>query len=45
MHVLTANLLLAFRFGLLAIRFGEGFIIPEVFMTIALVVLFYLSLE
>jgi hypothetical protein len=45
MNALMSNPLLFFRFGNPMVGFGEGFIIPDLFTTIALIVLFYLSLE
>jgi hypothetical protein len=45
MNALTSNPLLFLRIGNPMVGFGEGFIIPDLFTTIALIVLFYLSLE
>jgi hypothetical protein len=45
MHALTSNPLLQFRFGYQVIGLGPLSIIPDLFTTIALTVLFYLSLE
>ena len=45
MHALTSNPLLFLRFQGAFISPGFGFIIPDIFTTIALTVLFYLSLE
>lgn len=45
MNALTSNPLLNFRIGVPIVGFGGGFIIPDLFTTIALIVLFYLSLE
>lgn len=45
MNALTANPLYFLRFEGAFISPGMGFIIPELFTTIALTVLFYLSLE
>ena len=45
MNAMTANPLLFLRFGFPIIGSGLGFMIPDVQSTIALTVLFYLSLE
>ncbi len=45
MNALTSNPLVFLRFGFPVIGVGFGFIIPDLFTTIALTVLFYLSLE
>ncbi len=45
MHALTSNPLLQFGFGYQFIGLGPLSIMPDIFTTIALVVLFYLSLE
>jgi MFS family permease len=45
MNALTSNPLLFFRIGNPIMGFGGGFIIPDLFTTFALIVLFYLSLE
>ena len=45
MNALTSNPLLFLRFGFPVVGAGLGFIIPDLFSTIALTVLFYLSLE
>ena len=45
MNALTSNPLVFLRFGFPVAGIGIGFIIPDLFTTIALSVLFYLSLE
>lgn len=45
MHALTSNPLLQYGFGYQVIGFGPLIILPDVFTMIALLVLFYLSLE
>jgi hypothetical protein len=45
MNAMTSNPLLFLRFGFPIVGEGLGFIIPDLFTTIALTVLFYLSLE
>ncbi len=45
MNVLTSNPLVYLRIGIPVTAPGIGFIIPDIFSTIALTVLFYLSLE
>ena len=45
LNALTSNPLLPLRFGTPVIGAGAFFIIPDLFSTIALTVLFYLSLE
>jgi hypothetical protein len=45
MNALTSNPLLLFRFGFQASGVGGFAILPDIFTTIALLVLFYLSLE
>ena len=45
MNALTSNPLLQIRFGYAAVGLGPFAIIPDFFTTIALLILFYLSLE
>ena len=45
MQALTSNPLLQFRFGFPVIGFGPFSIIPDLFTTVALIVLLYLSFE
>ncbi len=45
MNVLTSNPLIYLRMGVPIVAPGIGFIIPDIFTTIALTVLFYISLE
>ncbi len=45
MNAVTSNPLVFLRFGFPVFGVGVGFIIPDLFTTIALTVLFYLSLE